>query len=432
MRMYDIIHKKRTGLSLSKEEIDFLIDGFTCGEIPDYQMSALTMAICLNGMNDEEIFNLTDAMIRSGDVVNLDRFDGLCADKHSTGGVGDKTTLIVAPIVASLGVKVAKMSGRGLGHTGGTIDKLEAITGYRASLSSDEFLRQVDKIGIAVAGQSGNLVPADKKLYALRDVTATVDSIPLIASSVMSKKLASGAHCIVLDVKCGNGAFMKDERGAHSLAEAMIKLGRAFGRSVRALITSMDTPLGFAVGNSLEVYEAIQVLNGEGEASLKELCVAIASSMVEMALEIPFDVARERVLDSISSGMALAKMREWISYQGGDVSLIDSPEALLGAKFKREYKARADGFLSGINAEKIGIASMLLGAGRMKKDDKIDPLAGIMLNVGYGQAVKENDTLAILYSSDEALFSDCEATLDEAFELSPKSPPTKKLIKAIL
>lgn len=428
MRMYDIIYKKRMGGALSKAEIDFAISGFVSGEVPDYQMSALSMAICFNGMNEDETFYLTDAMMRSGDIVNLEEFGGLCVDKHSTGGVGDKTTLIIAPIVASLGAKVAKMSGRGLGFTGGTVDKLESVSGYRSSLEASEFLSQVERVGIAVTGQSGNLVPADKKLYALRDVTATVDSIPLIASSIMSKKLASGADSIVLDVKCGTGAFMKDADSARALASCMIGIGRTFGRKMCALITNMSVPLGHYVGNSLEVYEAISVLSGKGEKRLTELCCELASNMVAMALDIPYEVSMERVVGAISDGSALEKMKEWIGAQGGDVSVFDNPSLLLKAPFKKEYKAKLCGFLSGIDAERVGIASMLLGAGRAKKDDIIDPLAGIELRVNYGEDVAENDTLAVLYSSSEALFKDAEKMLDSAFEISSIKPSEQSLI----
>lgn len=432
MRAYDIIYKKRTGGVLTKEEIDFLIEGFVEGSIPDYQMSALAMAICINGMDSRETFYLTDAMMRSGDTVNLERFNGLCVDKHSTGGVGDKTTLIVAPIVASLGARVAKMSGRGLGHTGGTVDKLESLTGYRTSLTGDEFLSQVEKIGIAVTGQSGNLVPADKKLYALRDVTATVDSIPLIASSIMSKKLASGAHSIVLDVKCGSGAFMKNEDDAVALAKAMVDIGENFGRKVRALITDMSVPLGSFVGNSLEVYEAIQILSGKGESALREICIELASNMISMALDIEICEAKSRVENAISSGMALAKFKEWIGAQGGDVSKIDNPVSLLGAKHKLEYKASRSGYLCEIDAEGVGVASMLLGAGRVTKDDDIDFLAGIEIRTKYGDYVNEGDTLALLYASDASLFGGACERLDSSFKLSGTEPEKKTLIKKII
>ena len=428
MRIYDIIYKKRMGNELSKEEIEFAINGYMSGEIADYQISALLMAICFNSMNENETFYLTDAMMRSGDVVNLSQFGSLSVDKHSTGGVGDKTTLIVAPIVASLGCKVAKMSGRGLGHTGGTVDKLESLNGYRSSLSSNDFLEQVERIGIAVTGQSGNLAPADKKLYALRDVTATVDSIPLIASSIMSKKLASGASTIVLDVKCGSGAFMKNEGDAKALASAMIDIGKKFGRRVRALITNMDVPLGRFVGNSLEVYEATQVLSGNGESKLKEICVSLASNMVSLSLDISIDEARCRVENAISSGSALNRMKEWIKSQGGDIAPLNEPNLLLNAKFKKEFKASKSGYICGINAESVGVASMLLGAGRAKKDDIIDYSAGIELKCEYGSYVNEGDTLCVLYSSDNKLFKGCEDKLEEAFNFNLNKPESSILI----
>ncbi len=431
MRAYDIIYKKRLGDALTKEEIDYIINGYLSGDIADYQASALLMAICFNSMNENETFYLTDAMMRSGDLIDLSCFGGLSVDKHSTGGVGDKTTLIVAPIVASLGCKVAKMSGRGLGHTGGTVDKLEAITGYKSSLSSSEFLAQVEKIGICVTGQSGNLAPADKKLYALRDVTATVDSIPLIASSIMSKKLASGSRSIVLDVKCGSGAFMKNAEGAAALARAMINIGTKFNRRVRALITNMDVPLGNFVGNALEVYEAIQILSDKGESKLRELCVALASNMVSLSLEIDIGEANKRVCEAIKDGSALDKMKEWIKMQGGDASLLNEPDGLLSAKYKKEYKATDSGYISKINAESVGVASMLLGAGRAKKDDIIDYSAGIELKCGYGDYVNQGDTIAILYCSKND-FNACESKLNEAFTLCDKKPEENTLIYDIL
>ena len=422
MRMSDIIYKKRLGGALSKAEIEFAINGFVDGSVPDYQMSALAMAICFNGMDKDESFYLTDAMMRSGDVVNLDKFGDLTVDKHSTGGVGDKTTLIVAPIVASLGAVVAKMSGRGLGFTGGTVDKLESLGNYRTEMTQFEFLNQVEKIGIAVTGQSGNLVPADKKLYALRDVTATVDSIPLIASSIMSKKLASGAKSIVLDVKCGSGAFMKDVEGARTLATEMIRIGSSFGRRVRALITNMDAPLGYFVGNSLEVYEAVMVLSGKGEKRLTDLCVSLASNMIQASFGLDEKEARKKVLDTIASGLALGKMKEWISEQGGDVSLICEPSRLLCAPVKYEYKAKCDGYICGINAEKVGVASMRLGAGRTKKDDTIDSLAGIELKASYGERVCLGETVAIFYTSNESLICEAEREFDSALKFGTEKP----------
>ncbi|MBO5312375.1 MAG: thymidine phosphorylase [Clostridia bacterium] len=427
MEIYDIITKKKQGLALSREEIQFLIDGYMSGEIADYQMSALTMAICLKGMDKLETLYLTEAMLNSGDTVDLSRFGKLSVDKHSTGGVGDKTTLIVAPIVASLGCKVAKMSGRGLGFTGGTVDKLESLDGYRVTLSGDEFMSQVDKINISVVGQSGNLAPADKKLYALRDVTATVDSIPLIASSIMSKKLASGAESIVLDVKCGSGAFMKTKDEAVSLAKAMIDIGKGFGRGVVALVTNMDAPLGYMVGNRLEVWEAIQVLLGKGEERLTELCIELASNMAMLSLGIGLDRAREMVKKSVSSGSALDKMAEWIGYQGGDVSFIHHPEKLLSAKESQGYLAERDGYITGINAEEIGRASACLGAGRAKLGDEIDFTAGIILKKSYGDYVKRGDVLAIMQSSTRP-FTDCARHLSNAFTISDIKPQPIEII----
>lgn len=424
MRMYDIIYKKRMGSPLSREEIDYLVCGYSRGDIPDYQMSALLMAICFSSMNKEETLYLTDAMLRSGDTVDLSSVDGICADKHSTGGVGDKTTLIVAPIVASLGIKIAKMSGRGLGFTGGTVDKLESIPGYKTSLSTEEFLSTVREKGICVVGQSGNLAPADKKLYALRDVTATVDSIPLIASSIMSKKLASGANTIVLDVKTGNGAFMKSKEASVALARAMVEIGKGFGKNMRALITNMNEPLGCNIGNSLEVIEAIQVLKGKCKGDLYTLCVELAANMVSASLGIEHGAAIKRCKDAIESGRALEKMKEWISSQGGDSSYIDNESKLTVAPFKKELKAPRNGYIKAIYAEAVGEASMLLGAGRRTKDDIIDLGAGIELKVKIGHSVKENQVLAILYSSDEELFDSAIEKLNKAIEYS--SEPVEK------
>lgn len=432
MRIYDIIYKKRMGDALTKEEIKFAINGYMSGDVADYQMSALLMAICFNSMNEDETFYLTDAMMKSGDLIDLSLFGDLSVDKHSTGGVGDKTTLIVAPIVASLGCKVAKMSGRGLGHTGGTVDKLESLGDYKSTLSPSDFLEQVEKIGITVTGQSANLAPADKRLYALRDVTATVDSIPLIASSIMSKKLASGAKSIVLDVKCGNGAFMKDEYSAKSLASAMIAIGERFGRRVRALITNMDVPLGSFVGNALEVYEAVQVLSGKGEGKLRELCVSLASNIVSLSLGVDIANSTKLVENSILTGKALDKMKEWISYQGGDASLLSEPERLLNAEHKKEFKATQCGYLSEIKAQDVGIASMLLGAGRVKKDDIIDFSAGIELKCSYGDYVCKGDTIAVLYTSNEHSFDACESKLQGAFVFSDEKPKKNALIYDII
>ena len=427
MRIYDIITKKKNGLSLNSDEIQFAIDGYMSGDVADYQMSALLMAICLKGMNKDETFHLTKAMLESGEQVDLSIFGELSVDKHSTGGVGDKTTLIVAPIVASLGCKVAKMSGRGLGFTGGTVDKLESLTGYNVTQNPQEFLGQVQKIGVSVVGQSGNLAPADKKLYALRDVTATIDSIPLIASSIMSKKLASGSHNIVLDVKCGSGAFMKTPGDALELAKAMVEIGQSFGRNIRALVTNMDLPLGYAVGNRTEVWEAIQVLSGKGEERLQQICVSLASNIVSISLNIDTCDAKTMVEDAISNGTALSKMREWIECQGGDVSYIDNPEKLLGAKYKYEYVAKESGYITKMQADAIGKASMLLGAGRVKLGDSIDYDAGIIFKKSYCDYINVGDTVATFYSSSNS-FDACAKELDGAITVSPDKPPNQALI----
>jgi len=427
MRIYDIITKKKNGLPLSHDEIKLAIDGYMSGDVADYQMSALLMAICLKGMDKEETYHLTKIMLESGESVDLSAFGELSVDKHSTGGVGDKTTLIVAPIVASLGCKVAKMSGRGLGFTGGTVDKLESLTGYNATQGPQEFLEQVQKIGISVVGQSGNLAPADKKLYALRDVTATIDSIPLIASSIMSKKLASGSHNIVLDVKCGSGAFMKTPNDARELAKAMVEIGQGFGRSIRALVTNMDLPLGYAVGNRTEVWEAIQVLTGKGEKRLREICVSLASNLVSLSLNVDTSLAKAMVEEAITSGKALAKMRQWIECQGGDVSFIDNYDKLLGAKYKLEYVAKANGYISKMQADTIGKASMLLGAGRIKLGDAIDYDAGIIFQKSYGDKVAKGDIVAVLYSNTNS-FDACIKELDSAITIADVKPSNQELI----
>ena len=428
MRMYDIITKKKQGKPLTREEIFFFVSGYTDGTIPDYQASSLLMAICLRGMNDEETAYLTEAIEKSGNTVDLSRFGNLSVDKHSTGGVGDKTTLIVAPIVASLGCKVAKMSGRGLGHTGGTVDKLESIKGYKTSLSSSEFMDIVDRVGISVIGQSENLAPADKKIYALRDVTATVDSIPLIASSIMGKKLASGAHSIVLDVKFGSGAFMKTEDDAVLLAEKMVSIGRSLGRRVSALITDMNTPLGYAIGNTLEVAEAIEVLRYNGPSDLKEVCIALASSMVSLALDLPYDTARDKVLHSLKSGLALKKFREWMAAHGADLEGTDFAKA----KYSLEVKAESDGYISSMDTELIGHAATELGAGRKRKEDEIDFAAGIILKRKTADKVKSGDTVATLYSSREETLLSAKEIFEKAFSVSKTQENKPKLIYKVI
>ena len=406
MRMYDIIEKKKQGLALEKSEIYELIRLYTDGEIPDYQMSSLLMAIYFRGMTNEEISNLTDAMATSGDTVNLDMFGDLSVDKHSTGGVGDKTTLIVTPIVAAAGGIVAKMSGRGLGHTGGTVDKLESFPGFRTSLSPEEFRAQVNECHLAVIGQSANLAPADKKLYALRDVTATVDSIPLIASSIMSKKLAAGTHSIVLDVKCGSGAFMSTPEKAAELARAMVDIGKSRGRRTAALITNMDIPLGHAIGNAIEVKEAIEVLRGRGPDDLREVCLALASMMIELSLKLPSDEAKRTALEMLESGKAFLQFKRWIELQGGDASFAEDVSKFGSSAFEYDVTAERDGYISSCNAEAVGIAAMKLGAGRATKDDIIDHKAGIMLYKKPGDRVCRGDVIARLYTDREYAIDD--------------------------
>lgn len=427
MRMYDIIRKKRDGNELTNEEIAYFVSGYTRGDIPDYQASALMMAVYFRGMNDRETVCLTDCMAHSGDTVDLSCFGALSADKHSTGGVGDKTSLIVAPIVAACGGKVAKMSGRGLGHTGGTVDKLESIPGYKTSLTADEFLSQTESVGVAVIGQTGNLTPADKKLYALRDVTATVDSIPLITSSIMSKKIAAGAHSIVLDVKVGSGAFMKTHAEAERLAEEMVKIGKQCGRNTAALITDMDSPLGNNVGNALEVAEAVAVLKNEKQGDLREVCLALASEMLTLIFGIPHDKAVEKAENALDSGAAFDKMKQWISAQGGDVRCIEDTSLLPKAANSYAVKSTADGYITAMNAEIIGTVSVMLGAGRAAKEDKINFGAGIVIAKKVGDRIKKGDLLATLYF-DEADAQKAEEFYLSALSFGSKKPDLKPLI----
>lgn len=398
MRMYDMIEKKKHGEALTKDEIFEMIRAYTDGAIPDYQMSAFCMAVYFKGMTDREIFDLTEAMATSGDTVDLSVFGDRSVDKHSTGGVGDKTTLIVAPIVAACGGIVAKMSGRGLGHTGGTVDKLESFPGFRTSLSPEAFTAQVQKCNLAVIGQSGDLAPADKKLYALRDVTATVDTIPLIASSIMSKKLAAGTKSIVLDVKCGSGAFMKTPAEAKALAEMMVKIGRAHGRNTHAIISNMDIPLGHAIGNALEVTEAIEVLTGNGPHDLREVCLTLATLMVAASCHISTEEAKARTVAALDSGAAHEKFCEWIEAQGGDAAYARDPALFGVAAHSLDVTAETDGYVLSCNAEEIGLAAMMLGAGRETADTVIDPRAGVLLLKKPGDAVKAGDTVARLYT----------------------------------
>lgn len=400
--MVDIIEKKRDGLELTKEEIDFAIQGYTKDEIPDYQMSAFAMAIFFQDMTAQERVDLTMAMVESGDQIDLSDIAGVKVDKHSTGGVGDTTTLILAPLVAAVGVPVAKMSGRGLGHTGGTIDKLESIEGFEVEIDTKTFNELVNKNKVAVVGQSGNLTPADKKLYSLRDVTGTVNSIPLIASSIMSKKIASGADAIVLDVKTGSGAFMKDLDGAKALAKAMVQIGNGAGRQTIAVISDMSQPLGFAIGNALEVKEAIDTLKGKGPKDLEELCLTLGSRMVYLGGKAEsVEEAREKLLDVMKSGKAIETFKTFIAAQGGDASIIDQPEKLPTASYTFEVEAKEDGFVSSIIANEIGIAASLLGAGRVTKDSEIDLAVGLVLNKKVGDRVQKGDSLLTIHSNRE-------------------------------
>jgi len=426
--MYDILTKKKQGAELTREEIRYFVSGYTDGLIPDYQASAFTMAVCLRGMTDRETTDLTVAMAESGDTADLTEFGTLSVDKHSTGGVGDKTTLIVAPIVASLGAKVAKMSGRGLGHTGGTVDKLESVPGYNTALSPEVFREQVRSIGIAVIGQSGNFAPADKKLYALRDVTATVDSIPLITSSIMSKKLAAGTHSIILDVKYGSGAFMTTPEAAEELARGMVTIGTAAGRKVSALITNMDRPLGYAVGNILEVKEAIEVLSGRGPLDLKTVCLALATEMIALSLNKTEGEAAAMCNEALKTGKALAKFREWIGTQGGDTKYVLEPESFPAARYSYEIKAQSDGYITHINTERIGTASVILGAGRVKKSDEIDHTAGIIISKKTGDFVTRGEVIATLYTNKEETLPLSAETYLGAITLGDGAPDKETLI----
>lgn len=400
MRMYDVILKKRRGEELLKEEIDFFVNGFTEGSIPDYQASALLMSIFFNKMNKRETADLTMAMVNSGDVLNLDKINGIKVDKHSTGGVGDTTTILLAPLVASCMVPVAKMSGRGLGHTGGTIDKLEAFKGFTVELEEDVFINNVNTINIAVAGQTGHLAPADKKLYALRDVTATVDNMSLIASSIMSKKIASGADAIVLDVKVGEGAFMKTSEDAKMLAEEMVAIGNSVGRKTIGVISDMDQPLGFAIGNSLEVIEAIETLRGNGPEDLLELTLTLGSNMLLLAKRVEtVEEGRMLLLENIKNGKALEKLKEFVKAQGGDPAYVDDTNNFPKAKYEIEVKADKDGVISKIHAEALGIIAMELGAGRATKESVIDLSVGIILNKKRGNTVCKGDVLATVYAN---------------------------------
>lgn len=428
MRMYDLIKKKRDGGILTKEEIDFMIAEYTVGNIPDYQMSAMMMAIYFRGMNEEETLNLTMAMKLSGEELDLSPIHGIKVDKHSTGGVGDKTSLALTPMVAALGIPVAKMSGRGLGHTGGTIDKLESFPGFSTEIETDTFIRNVNEIGIAIMGQTKNLAPADKKLYALRDVTATVDNMSLIASSIMSKKLAAGADAIVLDVKTGSGAFMKKEKDAFALAEEMVKIGKGAGKTVIAVISDMDEPLGFAVGNALEVKEAIETLKGNGPEDFTELCLTLGSWMLMAGKRADSEEeARQMLKEVIANGKALEKLARFVEAQGGNKEAVYHPELLPKAKNITPLLAEVEGYISQIVCDEVGICSLLLGGGRETKESVIDLSVGIVLQKKVGDYVKKGDVLAYLHSNDDKKEEQARTRLKRAYSFS-KDPVEKQLL----
>ncbi|PGP67757.1 pyrimidine-nucleoside phosphorylase [Bacillus cereus] len=431
MRMVDIIAKKRDGKELTTEEIKFFINGYTDGNIPDYQVSALAMAIFFKDMTDRERADLTMAMVESGETIDLSAIEGIKVDKHSTGGVGDTTTLVLGPLVAALDVPVAKMSGRGLGHTGGTIDKLEAVEGFHVEITKEQFIDIVNRDKVAVIGQTGNLTPADKKIYALRDVTGTVNSIPLIASSIMSKKIAAGADAIVLDVKTGAGAFMKTEEDAKELAHAMVRIGNNVGRQTMAVISDMSQPLGFAIGNALEVKEAIDTLKGEGPEDLTELVLVLGSQMVVLAKKAnTLEEAREMLIEVMKNGKATEKFKEFLSNQGGDSSIVDNPEKMPQAKYVIDVPAKTSGVISNIVADEIGIAAMLLGAGRATKEDEIDLAVGLMLRKKVGDAVKEGEPFVTIYANRENV-EDVKAKIYENISIA-ETAVAPKLVHTVI
>lgn len=428
MRMYDIIRKKRDGGELDTAEIQFFIDGYVKGEIPDYQASALLMAIFYQGMNVREIADLTFAVRDSGQRLDFSKIDGIRVDKHSTGGVGDKTSLVVAPLVASLGVKVAKMSGRGLGHTGGTIDKLEAIPGFCTDLSEEEFLKNVNEIGVCIVGQNKDLAPADKKLYALRDVTATVDSLPLVVSSIMGKKLAADDDCIVLDVKTGSGAFAKTIEDSRQLAQVMVDIGKKAGKKMLALITDMDRPLGNAIGNTLEVKEAIDTLNGHGPSDFAEICNILASNMLYLAGKGSLEECESMVKDAISNGSALETFKKMVVAQGGDVECISNPDKFEKAPYSREVRANKSGYISKVDTEGYGIASLMLGAGRNTKEESIDFSAGIILKKKTGDFVNEGDVIATMFTSVESKFDGAQDKFLASTIITDEKPEPRPIV----
>lgn len=432
MRMYDIIHKKRDGGELTDDEIRFLVKGCADESIDDYHLAAFCMAVYFVGMSKKETQTLTEEMAKSGDCIDLSEIKGYTVDKHSTGGVGDKTSLIVAPIVAALGGKVAKMSGRGLGHTGGTVDKLEAIPGFRTELSPKEFIAQVNDTGLCIVGQTGRLAPADKRLYKLRDVTATVESIPLIASSIMSKKLAAGSKGIVLDVKTGSGAFMKSVEESERLAREMVEIGNNAGRDVTAVITNMDIPLGNYIGNSLEVIEAIEVLKGNTDGELKEICLTLASQMLCLMTGEADEACYDKANRAIESGAALDKLREMLEHQGGDTGVIGDYYLFKQPKFRLEIKSPKDGYISHTDAEKVGSASVILGAGRERAEDTVDMSAGIILQKKTGEYIKKGEALAVFCTDDEGRARSAENVFLSAFKFSDAEPEKQKLIYKII
>lgn len=433
MRMYDLIEKKKLGHNLSKEEIDYIVQGFTEGSLPDYQVSALMMAIYFQGMNEEETVALTMAMANSGEMLDLSDIEGIKVDKHSTGGVGDKTSLVLAPMVASLGVPVAKMSGRGLGHTGGTLDKLESFPGFSIKLSREQFINNVNTNKIAIVGQTANLAPADKKLYALRDVTATVDNISLIASSIMSKKIASGANGIVLDVKCGSGAFMKKEEDAFKLAEEMVTIGNGIGRDTTAIISDMNQPLGNAVGNTLEVIEAINTLNGNGPSDLLEICLQLGSYMLIAAKKANTpEEGRELLINSIKDKSALNKFKEFVKAQGGDESYVDDISLFKKANIIQEVKSRKAGYIASVEAEEIGLATMMLGGGRETKESIIDLSVGYIINKKIGDYIEEGECIGVIHGNDEEKIKISKERFLNAFTISKEKPIELQFIKGIV